>query len=469
MKKLSKRLAVIWLLMPALTFAQNDFSYQRDFSKEEFAQRRAKVFEKIGAEAVALLQGAPAIRGFGVFRQNNEFYYLCGIEVSQAYLLLDGRSGKTAVYLPSLSRRSRSEQTSAEYALSVKKLTGVDAVFGIESLVEHLEKVSVLYTPLGSRRTRSAPVREMAGLSRSEAIDLLRRDRLGQGRFVSLIQNCFGKLAIKNLSPITDSLRAIKSPAEIELMRRAGKLSALAVIEAMRSTEVGVMEYQLDAVPKYIYRLNGARGEGYPSIIAGGANMQYGHYGRKNCVLNDGDIVLMDHAPDYGYYTSDIGRVWPVNGKYRPWQRELYGFVVKYHKAVLKRIRPGVTADQIMDGARAEMEEVLKKTKFSKPIYEKAARSTYGHISHAVGMAVHDVGGPRGPLKPGMVFAVDPQLRVREENLYMRIEDTVVVTDDGVEILTGSAPWELDDVEKLMKEEGILQKYPPVLVQKRKP
>ncbi|RLA86722.1 MAG: hypothetical protein DRG34_06245, partial [Deltaproteobacteria bacterium] len=113
--------------------------------------------------------------------------------------------------------------------------------------------------------------------------------------------------------------------------------------------------------------------------------------------------------------------------------------------------------------------EVLKETKFSKPIYERAARSTYGHMSHAVGMNVHDVGGSRGPLKPGMVFAVDPQMRVPEEELYIRIEDTVVVTEDGVEILTNSAPWDLDEVEKLMKEEGILQKYPPVFVQRRKP
>jgi Xaa-Pro aminopeptidase len=469
MMKLSKKMAIIWLLMPALTFAQDDFWYQRDFPLEEFAQRRGKVFEKIGIEAVALLQGTPSIRGFGIFRQNNEFYYLCGIEVPQAYLLLDGRSGKTAVYLPSLSRRRRSGPTATEYALSVKKQTGIDAVYGIESLLGHLENVSELYTLLGSRRARRTPRSEMAAVDRREATALLSRDLLGKGRFVDLIQSSFPKLDIRNLSPIIDSLRIIKSPAEIKLMRRAGKLSALAVIETMRSTEVGVMEYQLDAVPKYIYRVNGARGEGYPSIIAGGANMQYGHYERKDCVLNDGDIVLMDHAPDYGYYTSDIGRIWPVNGKYSPWQRELYGFVVKYHKAVIKRIRPGVTANQIMEEARTEMEEVLKNTKFSKPIYEKAARSTYGHMSHTVGMDVHDVGSSRGPLKPGMVFAVDPQIRVREENLYIRIEDTVLVTEDGVEILTGSAPWELDEVEKLMKEEGILQKYPPVFGARKKP
>ncbi|MHC4439020.1 MAG: aminopeptidase P N-terminal domain-containing protein, partial [Planctomycetota bacterium] len=292
MKVLSKQLAVIGLLLPVLASAQDDFWYQRDFSPEEFAQRREKVFEKIVTEAVVVLQGAPAVRGFGLFRQNNNFFYLCGIEVPQAYLLLDGRSGKTAVYLRLPSRGRRSRQAADEFKTSVKKETGVDAVYGIESLLGHLENVSDLYALLGSRRTKPVPRRDMALVDRAEAIDLLSTDPLGEGCFVNLIQNCLGKLAIKNLSPIIDSLRVIKSPAEIKLLRRAGKLSALAVIEAMRSTEVGVMEYQLDAVSKYIFLVNGARGEGYPAIIAVGSNMQYGHYSRKNCVLNDGDIVL---------------------------------------------------------------------------------------------------------------------------------------------------------------------------------
>ena len=288
---------------------------------------------------------------------------------------------------------------------------------------------------------------------------------------MDLLQRSFPKLETKNLSPTIDALRVIKSPAEIALVRRAGQLTALSVMEAMRSTEPGLMEYQLDAVSKYIFFANGARGEGYPSIIAGGANMWHGHYMRKDCVLNSGDIVLMDHAPDCGYYTSDIGRVWPVNGTYSPWQRELYGFCVRYHKALLSRIRPGVLARQIMEEAAEEMEKVIEQTRFSKPVYEQAARQmlkSRGHLSHGVGMAVHDAGNYRAqPLCPGMVFAVDPMMRVAQEGLYIRIEDTVLVTEDGIENLTGAAPTELADVEKLMKEEGILQTYPPLAVKKK--
>lgn len=135
----------------------------------------------------------------------------------------------------------------------------------------------------------------------------------------------------------------------------------------------------------------------------------------------------MDFAPDYGYYTSDVARMWAVSGKFSPMQRELLQFVLDYRNAVLKRIRPGVAAKDIQDEVKVAMEEVFKKTKFSKPVYEQAARKMVetggGVFSHPVGMAVHDDGGYRnGVLKPGHVFSIDPQLWVPEETLYIRYE-----------------------------------------------
>jgi Xaa-Pro aminopeptidase len=225
------------------------------------------------------------------------------------------------------------------------------------------------------------------------------------------------------------------------------------------------MEYQLAAVARYVFLINRAQGEGYRAIVAGGPNAWFGHYYRNDCPLRDGDLVLMDYAPDYGYYTSDIGRMWPVNGRYGPLQRELYGLVVEYHKALLKRIRPGVMAPEIMDEAAAEMAKVVDRWTFSKPIYESAARRMLefkGHLSHPVGMSVHDVGRYRDrPLAPGVVFTVDPQMWIPEEKRYVRAEDTVVVTEDGIENLTGFVPLELDDTEALMQEEGLLQTHPP--------
>ena len=158
--------------------------------------------------------------------------------------------------------------------------------------------------------------------------------------------------------------------------------------------------------------------------------------------------------------------MWPVHGTYSPVQREILGIVLAYYKEILKRVRPGVTAQQIMDEAAVAMEPVLENWDFSKPIYEAAARRMVetggGVFSHPVGMAVHDVGRYKGkPLVPGLVFSLDPALRVPEEQLYYRYEDTIVITETGFENFTDFLPMELDDIEALMREEGVLQKVPP--------
>ena len=441
--------------------------YQSDFPPEEFAARRARIFEAIGPRACAVLQGGPPVRGFEAFRQTNQFYYGCGIEVPQAYLLLDASTRRTTLYLPHRpeGREAEGAALAAEDAEIIERLAGLDGVFGIEKLAEHLEAATVLYTPHrpaeGPRGSRD----ELTRADRAVADDPWDAQPTREQRFIELLKARRGELDIRDLSPAIDALRAVKSPREIALCRQAGHLSALAVIEAMRSTAPGVLEYQLAAVANYVYLLHGARGEGYRPIIAGGANAWHAHYFRNDCPLKDGDLVLMDAAPDFRYYTSDIGRMWPVNGSYTPGQRELYGFMVAYHKALLKRIRPGVTAEEIHAEAAAEMAEVVEATSFSNEARQAAAARTLefkGHLSHSVGMAVHDVGGYGGrPLVPGVVFAVDPQMWVPEEKLYIRVEDTVVVTEEGIENLTVAAPLELEDVEVLLRDRSPLERPVP--------
>jgi len=434
--------------------------FQDDFPPEEFAARRAKVFEAIGDGAVAVLQGAARARGFGVFRQSNQFYYCCGVEIPQAYLLLDGGSSKATLYLPHRSETegAEGEVLGAEDANRVREAAGLDAVCGIELLSHHLQRASVIYTPHRPAEGWQGSRDALQHADAKTAADPWDGRATREQHFVHLLRSRCPRAEIRDLSPVLDGLRAVKSPREIELLRRAGELSAMAVTEAMRAARPGIYEYQLGALADYIYRLHGARGEGYPAIIAGGANAWHGHYFRNDCPLNDGDLVLMDTAPDYHYYTSDIGRMWPVNGTYAPWQRELYGYMVEYHKALLARIRPGVTADAILDETAAEMAKVVEATKFSKEIYAAAARRALefrGHLSHPVGMAVHDTGRYRDkPLAVGVVFTVDPQMRVPEERLYIRCEDTVVVTDNGIENLTAPAPLDLDDVEALVRSKA---------------
>ncbi len=340
----------------------------------------------------------------------------------------------------------------------------MDAVYGIEELGRFLEKVTVVYTPM---RMAEGPGMSWDTLQRAqqEAVADPWDGRLDRMRsFIALLRDRIPGAEIQDLAPVLDELRLIKSESEADLLRKAGKLTASGVVEAMRSTRVGVMEYQLDAVMRYVYLVNGARDAGYRAIIAGGANAWYGHYNANDQPLGDGDLVLVDCAPDYQYYTSDIGRMWPVNGRYSDLQRELYGFIVEYHKTFLDLIRPGVLSGQILDEAADRMRSVIETTNFSKPIYEQSARRALefkGHLSHPVGMTVHDVGNYREkPLQPGVVLTLDPMMWVPEERRYIRVEDTLLITEDGYENFTCDAPLELDEVEATMAQDGLLQRFP---------
>ena len=293
-----------------------------------------------------------------------------------------------------------------------------------------------------------------------------------ENNFINLIKTRFPQFEVKDLTPTLDRLRLIKSEREIALIKKATRLSGLALIEAMRSTVPGIQESELDAVAKYIYYRNGAQGDAYYSLIASASNAWYPHYNAGKRVMRDGDFLLMDYAPDVGYYMSDVTRMFPVNGKFNAWQRELYGFYLECYKAILKNIKPGLTAQQIKQAAIPTMNEALGRTKFSKSAYEKAARAFVegytagaknprGMLGHWIGMATHDVGGYDGsPLREGMVFSIEPALRVEEEKIYIRLEDVIVITATGADILTTFVPMELDDIEKLMREEGMLQRYP---------
>jgi Xaa-Pro aminopeptidase len=183
--------------------------------------------------------------------------------------------------------------------------------------------------------------------------------------------------------------------------------------------------------------------------------------------MQDGDFLLMDYAPDVGYYMSDVTRMWPVNGTFNDWQRQLYSFYVDCYRAILKHIRPGVTAATIKDEAAQEMDQILARRKFSKPIYDRAAhdfvdsyRKSGPRLGHWVGMATHDVGNDLGPLRAGMVFTIEPALRVPEEKIYIRLEDVIFINDKSAEIVTDSLPMDIAAIEKIMKEEGMLQRYP---------
>jgi Xaa-Pro aminopeptidase len=461
--------------------------FTKDFPPEEFAQRRAAVYEAIGPAALALVQGTPMQDNNTRFRQSADFYYLCGIESPHAYLLLDGSQKRATLFLPHRNEareRSEGKTLSAEDAELIKQLSGIDAVSSSDLLQEQLarfartQSITTLYTPFapaeGFAGGRDVGLRGAADI----ASDPLDGRPSRAGHLIHLLKTRLPHFEVKNLNPIIDNLRLIKSPREIELIRRATILSCEALRESMRSTKPGIYEHELDGVAKFVYYRNGAQGEAYYSLVASGRNAWYPHYNAGKRQMLDGDFLLMDFAPDYGYYMSDITRQWPVNGKFNSWQRELYGFYVKCYRSILKAIRPGVTAQKIKQEAASEMEKILASSRFSKPIYETAAKNFVSgyktgaqnprtSLGHWVGMGVHDIGQDWGPLRPGMVFTIEPALRVPEEQIYIRLEDLIVITETGADIISEYLPMDIDGIEKIMREEGFLKRYPKIDLRKK--
>jgi Xaa-Pro aminopeptidase len=464
------------MLLCALAGAQEMPLFTKDFPPEEFSARRKAVYEAIGPKAVAVLQGAPAATGYVRFRQTNEFYYLCGVEAPHAYLLLNGATRTATLYLPHRDERAEAmggKALSAETVEEVRKVSGVERVGPPEQLARDLVRSAwssrgarEIYTPLAPAEGLAVS-RDVGFMTYAEAMNDPWDGRPSrEGRFVQLLRERYPQFEIKDLSPVLDQLRVIKSEREISLIEKATRLAGMSMIEGMRSTAPGQSEHELDGVAKFIYFRNGAQGEAYNSLVASGQNAWYPHYSAGKRKMDAGDLVLMDFAPDVGYYMSDVTRQWPVNGKFTGWQRELYGFYAACYEEMLKAIVKGGTGKDIKKASGAEMDKILAATKFSKPEYEKAAKRFVGSwkmfpgLGHYVGMSTHDVGGMAEDLKPGMVFTIEPALTVPEEKIYIRMEDLIVVTEKGARVVSDFVPRSMEGVEAEMRKAGLLKTYP---------
>jgi Xaa-Pro aminopeptidase len=243
---------------------------------------------------------------------------------------------------------------------------------------------------------------------------------------------------LRDLSPVLDGLRMIKRPLEIEALRLNGRVSAAAVGAAIEATAPGRFEYELEAEATATRIRQGADHAAYAAIIGSGPNVTVWHYNENGRRLEDGDLLVMDYGASFGYQTMDITRTWPVSGAFSELQEKAYRAVLEAQKAVIAAMRPGVTRERTHEIAR----EVVERWGFD---------SRYAHgAGHFVGMAVHDVGDYGRPLEVGMVIAVEPIIEIPEENLHIRIEDTVLITEQGAEVLSAGVPKEVDELLALV-------------------
>lgn len=433
--------------------------------RDVFAERRERYMKAIGERAVAVVHSPPeAVRNGDVlfpFRQSSDLFYLTGFSEPDATLVLRPGDEEKRVVMFVRPRDAERETWDGRRAGvdGVKERYGADEAYPIAELDEHLlglvANVDDLYYSLGLDPDFDSTVAAV-----------IARLRLSEKR---------GRRpprAVIDPRTVLHEMRLRKAPEEIELMREAARISADAHRAAMARARPGVTEYQLEAVVDFTFRDNGAMGPGYGTIVGAGDNATILHYTENECPLEDGQLVLIDAGCEYHSYTADITRTFPVNGRFNDAQKRVYQVVLEAQKSAVELARPGVTIEQIHDHCveklTAGMIELgLLDGTVEERIEDKTYKRFYMHrTSHWLGMDVHDVGaytddGTPRPLEAGMVITIEPGMYIAADaegvadefrGIGVRIEDDVLITAEGNENLTASAPKEIADVEAACAE-----------------
>ncbi len=430
-------------------------SYGNVFEKSEYAMRRQKLMDKV-PDGIAIIRGAQLTGSYMEFYQNNDFMYFSGVEIPDAILIIDGIRRESILFFTISERAARSEGISVELVRNPKEVTGIEKVYPAENFSSMLNQFTantkVFYTSFKPQELMRECTNEIFRTYQKTIMNNEWDGRLTRElQFVKLLKERFPQVEVKDCSQSIWNLRMIKSPAEIELLREAGRIAVKAHIELMKATRPGMHEYELAALYEYFCKKEGAQNLAYYMIICSGENHPYGHYHKYDRILDEGDILVVDVGPDHHYYDIDITISYPANGKFTSRQKEIYEACNAVHEANMKVYRPGLTLEQ----CRKEVAEILKNQGFDlTKDYFKRMRGGFGHY---VGMAVHDVGRRLTVLKAGMVIANEPAAKYPEEKIGVRVEDTILITEDGCENLTKGLPRTVGEIEALMKKEGAIQ------------
>jgi len=398
------------------------------------AARRRGLLQRIGRGAVLIPAGHERDLEKDYvqdndFRQWNTFFYFTELETQDAWLLMTARgpdSLETVLFVPPRDpRQERWTGLRLGPDATAARLSGIATVLPIDSLDRRL---------LAARFGSGGPV--------YVPLDQNTRD---EDRSLDLT---FGGADVRNLTPLTDSMRAVKDADEIARLRVAVNISVAGHIAAMQAARPGMYEYELEAALEAGFRRNGADRLGYPSIVGSGPNSTTLHYDVNRRRTQDGDLVVIDAAAEWGQYTADVTRTFPVNGKFTPRQKAIYDLVLGAQQAAFDAVRPGMTMRELDGVARRYMKEHSRDLCGDKTC-DDGEYFNHG-LGHPIGMDVHDVGFNR-PFRPGTVITIEPGIYLVAENLGVRIEDDVLVTATGAEWLSAGAPRTTDAIERLMR------------------
>ena len=440
----------ILILVPLLPLSGNNFD------NSEFAARRAAFMEQI-SDGIAVIVGAATPTGDSRFFQTNDFYYFTGVEIPNAFLLIDGINKESLLFFNLSEETARGEGLPVELVREPVKYTGIERAYPPDRLPSILTRLSMqtsfFYTPFKPGEINRVNSNEkFNSLQQTMTMNIWDGRLTRELQFVKNLKEKYPHITVRDCSPLIWNFRKIKSSAEIDLLRRAAQLGVEAHKTFIKATRPGVREKELAALFTYTCMRQDAIDLAYNVIIMSGPNHAYGHYHIYDRTLEDGDFIILDAGPDVGYYNADVSTTFPANGKFSEKQKEIYELAYGIYITCLENYRPGTTFRAVGNKVR---EHLIEKG-FDPEERRFRGLIRYGGYNHSIGMATHDpmgtFAGPDEVLKPGFVFACDINMPYADLEMGIRIEDTVVITEDGYENLSQGLPRSLEDIEAFMKK-----------------
>jgi len=416
------------------------------YPPEEFIARREALCERLESGTVLMFgntQPALAARN----HQDHDFYYLTGNEDLNSVLVLDVETGTAHLFLPKQGAGEiRSDGENWLEDPEAAERWGFESIEPLYTLNEFLARRRD-YTETPTLWVRLSERDEISQSRSNKAVNLARQSMnflsaqpsLDAFR-VEMLREHYPFYELKDISPHIDGMRMIKTAREIEILKLNGRIAAEAVNRAIAVTGPGRFEYEIEAEATYHHVRNGVQRAGYSAIVGSGANSNIWHYRNSGKRVEAGEMVVMDYGGSLDYMIIDITRTWPVSGEFNDLQLRAYICALEALKAITAEMRPGATRE----GIREITTEIYRKHGF-----EDQRAPSAGHF---VGMSVHDVGDASLPLEAGMVIAVEPIIEIKEHNLHVRIEDTILVTEGEAVVLTETSPKEVDELLELMRE-----------------
>ena len=375
----------------------------------------------------------------------DDFYYLTGNESLNAVFVMDTGSGAAHLFMPKLSPGEiRYEGPNWLEEADAAKKYGFASIQPLTALHEFLARrrgvanADTVWTRLSERDSVNHGRTDEAINNARRLTNPFAQHPTEDALRVAALREKFPYYTVQDVVPHLDRLRVIKTPREIEILRYNGRISAEAIQRAIQATAPGKFEYELEAEATHWLLKHGIQGAAYPAIVGSGPMGNRWHYEDNGRRLNPGELIVMDYGGSLDYLTIDITRTWPVSGQFTDAQLKAYQTTLEAQKAIIAAIRPGVTRDVV----RTLAEDIMRKNGFDP---------RYAYVGHYVGMSVHDVGDWNAPFAAGMVMAIEPIIDIPDQQLHIRVEDTILVTPNGAEILSTGLPKEVDPLLALMK------------------